>query len=301
MFHKLLVNIDDDTEHLPMVEKAARLAACGGHLELFCVAFQPLIRSAGVFSEEAERRSRHAYMTQCEGRLDHLAGRIRMDEARIGTDVCWDEKRAEAVLRKCERYNPDLLIYPVSNQPALLHHLLAPEDWRVLRDSPVPILLSRDRPWTEHPRIAVALDPFHPLNEPAALDGKLFGMAHRLVRELGGELHVLHAFDTLPQSAVFDEHRITDFAGLKEHVAQEHRARLEALLAPWQNEPGAAQLHLLQGELHQQVPRICDEQKIDLLIMGNVRRGALERLLVGSSAERVLDRVHCDLMVVKPD
>lgn len=301
MFHKLLVNIDDDTEHLPMVEKAAKLAACEGHLELFCVAFQSMIRSAGVFSEEAERRSRHAYMAQCEGRLDYLASRIRLDESRVSTDVCWDEKRAEAVLRKCERYNPDLLVYPVSNQPALLHHLLAPEDWKVLRKSPVPLLLSRDRPWPEHPRIAVALDPFHPLNEPAALDGKLFGMAHRLVRELEGELHVLHAFNALPQSAIFDEHRVTDFSGLQEHVAKEHRERLEALIAPWKHELGAAQLHLLQGELHHLVPRICEEQKIDLLIMGNVSRGVLERLLVGSSAERVLDRIQCDLMVVKPD
>ncbi|MBV1786479.1 universal stress protein [Marinobacterium sp. D7] len=301
MFHKLLVNIDDDTEHLPMVEKAARLAACEGDLELFCVAFQPLIRSAGVFSEEAERRSRHAYMTQCEGRLDYLADRIRLDPSRVGTDVCWDENRAEAVLRKCERYSADLLVYPVSTQPVLLHHLLAPEDWRVLRKCPVPLLLSRDRNWPEHPRIAVALDPFHPLDEPAALDGKLFGIAHRLVRELEGELHVLHAFNALPQSAVFDEHRITDFAGLQANVAKEHRERLEALLAPWQKEAGAALLHLLEGELHQRVPRICEEQRIDLLIMGNVRRGLLERLLVGSSAERVLDRIHCDLMVVKPD
>ncbi|MBR9882142.1 MAG: universal stress protein [Oceanospirillales bacterium] len=224
-----------------------------------------------------------------------------MDESRVGTDVSWDENRAAALLRKCERFNADLLVYPVSTQPALLHHLLAPEDWKVLRESPVPLLLSRDRPWPEHPRIAVALDPFHPRNEPASLDGRLFGMAHRLVRELEGELHVLHTYTALPQSAVFDEHRIADFEHMQEDVTREHRARLESFLEPWQKEPGAAELHLLEGELHQEVPRLCEELRIDLLIIGNVQRGLLERLLVGSSAERLLDRVHCDLMVVKPD
>ena len=85
----------------------------------------------------------------------------------------------------------------------------------------------------------------------------------------------------------------------RQHVERE-AAKLEAMLAPWRNEPGAAQLHLIEGELHHVVPDFVEQTGIDLLIVGNVPRGALDRLLSGSSAERLLDRVRCDLMVIKP-
>jgi universal stress protein E len=35
--------------------------------------------------------------------------------------------------------------------------------------------------------------------------------------------------------------------------------------------------------------------------MGAVSRSALERLFIGSTAEEVLDRVPCDLLIVKAD
>lgn len=301
MFQKLLVNIDEQKEHLEMLEKAVKLSGTHGHLELFCCAYQPFIKGAGVFNEEAEKRSRHAYMVQCEGRLDHLAERIRIDPQRIGTDIAWDDDGAHALLRKCERYGADLVIYPVELQSALLHHILAPEDWKVLRECPVPLLISRDRLWPAHPRIAVAIDPFHIRNEPASLDTKLMEMAGALATELDAELHVLHTYTMLPESAVFDEHQVTDFDYLQKKVVTEHQQRMDSLLAPWSKMDGAPEVHLLEGELHHLVPQFCKEQQVDLLLMGSVPRGALERLLLGSSAERILDKVSCDLMVIKPD
>lgn len=299
MFQKLLVNIEDEGEPLALLEKAARLVRTEGQLELFSCVSLPL-SLPGTGNAESEKRARHAYLTQCEGRLEHLAERIRLEPARIGTDVSWGRDRVEGLMKKCERFMPDLLLYPVAEESGLLRRLLLSDDWKLLRRIPVPMLLSRGRLWSEHPRIAVAIDPFHPRNEPAALDGKLFGMAHALASQLDGELHVLHTYEPLPQSAIFDEHRVTDFAGLQEDVIRQHRQQLETLLAPWQMEPGAAELHLLEGELHQQVAPFCEEQAIDLLLIGNVPRGTLDRLLLGSSAERVLDRIRCDLLVVKP-
>jgi universal stress protein E len=37
-----------------------------------------------------------------------------------------------------------------------------------------------------------------------------------------------------------------------------------------------------------------------VIVMGAISRRALERLFVGSTAEAVLDRLPCDVMIVKP-
>ncbi|MND09065.1 Universal stress protein E [compost metagenome] len=45
----------------------------------------------------------------------------------------------------------------------------------------------------------------------------------------------------------------------------------------------------------------CEEYRADLVVIGAVSRGALQRLALGSTAERVLDFVPCDLLIVNPD
>jgi len=35
-------------------------------------------------------------------------------------------------------------------------------------------------------------------------------------------------------------------------------------------------------------------------VLGAIARGRLREMLIGSTAERVLDRMHCDILVVKP-
>ncbi|MEO0632104.1 MAG: universal stress protein, partial [Planctomycetota bacterium] len=42
------------------------------------------------------------------------------------------------------------------------------------------------------------------------------------------------------------------------------------------------------------------EQRIDLMVMGAVSRGFLERTFIGNTAEQVLDRMPCDLLIIKP-
>jgi universal stress protein E len=39
----------------------------------------------------------------------------------------------------------------------------------------------------------------------------------------------------------------------------------------------------------------------DIVVLGAVARGAIRRFVLGSTAEQVLDRIACDLMIVKPE
>jgi universal stress protein E len=45
---------------------------------------------------------------------------------------------------------------------------------------------------------------------------------------------------------------------------------------------------------------VVERLRADLLVMGAVSRSRLQELFVGSTAERVLDHLGCDVLVVKP-
>ena len=42
------------------------------------------------------------------------------------------------------------------------------------------------------------------------------------------------------------------------------------------------------------------QQDADFLVMGAVARRGVKKLLLGSTAARVLDRLPCDLVIIKP-
>jgi universal stress protein A len=53
------------------------------------------------------------------------------------------------------------------------------------------------------------------------------------------------------------------------------------------------------GRAADEIARVADEQKVDLIVMGTHGRRGLSRLLLGSVAEGVLRRVACPVLFVK--
>jgi len=118
-----------------------------------------------------------------------------------------------------------------------------------------------------------------------------------------GELHVFHAFDITPVIAASTEAmmmpmalpivEITD-AMNAEHTAAVHELT-DAMRLPRER------VHVAQGGAREQLLALTDRLRADVVVMGAVSRSGLERLFIGSTAEEVLDRVPCDLLIVKAD
>jgi len=44
----------------------------------------------------------------------------------------------------------------------------------------------------------------------------------------------------------------------------------------------------------------AERVRADIVVMGAVSRSRLQRIFVGNTAERVLDHLPCDVLIVKP-
>ncbi len=60
-------------------------------------------------------------------------------------------------------------------------------------------------------------------------------------------------------------------------------------------------VRLEQGFAVELLPRLAETLGADLLVMGAISRSRLRELFIGSTAERILDRLHCDVLVVKSE
>ena len=300
-YKRLLVNLARDEHRGEVLQKMQRLLTSESEVELFSCVYHSQVESSHLFDSEGRQQAIQAVLRKVEKGLQCRVDKLEQQGVRAGADVYWDRDQAEGIVRKVLRYQPDLVLHALDSHPRMLGPLLAAADWRLLRQCPVPLLLGRTPRWPERPRVAAAIDPFHLDDRAAALDRKILTHADQLASQLGGELHVVHVFNTLPHSAIFDEHLVVDYEQLQKKVKAEHRQRIGEMIAPWQLEVGDPCVHLLEGEFHQLIPRWVEDESIDVLVMGSLARGFVDRLLIGSSAERLLDQVNSDLLIIKPD
>ena len=62
----------------------------------------------------------------------------------------------------------------------------------------------------------------------------------------------------------------------------------------------AEHVHLMSGYPDQLLPALARKIDAGLVVMGSIARNALQRIFIGSTTEKVLDKLPCDLLVLKP-
>jgi len=218
-------------------------------------------------------------------------------------DARWDHPLYHGVVAKAVEWRADLVVKDTHYHSALKRSILTNTDWSLIRNCPTALMLVKPRPPAARPCVLAAIDPLHERDASKSLDKKILATASALCAITGGELHAFHAFDITPVIAASTEAmmmpmalpivEITD-AMNAEHTAAVHELT-DALKLPRER------VHVVQGGAREQLLALTERLRVDVVVMGAVSRSGLERLFIGSTAEEVLDRVPCDLLIVKAD
>jgi universal stress protein E len=291
---------DTDQRAAPAVEKAAALArACGARLELFHAVSTPLfLPTQSLASADLEALKRDTIdLLQC--RLEKLAAAARRRRIAVTCSVAWDHPPHEAILRRADETGADLIVAqcPGGTRRGALMRLT---DWELLRNSERPVLLIRDpRPYRRS-LVLAAVDPAHAHAKPADLDAAILSSAQTVAHALRGALHVVFANHPSPVGLSYGNPLLGAFpTGLTyDDLRQQQRIAFDELMS------GSAvpdkRRHVHNGDAADVIPRAARDLDAQIVVMGAVSRSGLERLFIGNTAERVLTRLPCDVLVVKP-
>ncbi len=293
---RILVAIKDPGANaLPTVAKAARIArACDAHLELFHSIKASVYANTPAAYEKAlldlVDSQRHQYLQ----RLGRIAARLRLHGIKVSTAVEYDYPTHDAIVRRARLIGADLLVAGSHTAPGALRLT----DWELLRQCPLPVLLvKRSRPY-RHPNLLVAVDPGHAHAKPAQLDNELLSVGSALAQVLRGKVSVVHAYPpvVLGSAAV----NVADNVApqLEALAASDARIRFEHLLEA-SDVPRTCRY--LVGDLPgNAIEAVARRTRADIVVMGALSRSGLKRLFFGNTAERLFDRLPCDLLIVKP-
>jgi universal stress protein E len=292
------------TVSTPQARASAALAraveialACGARLELFHDISTPVpVELLGTRSNALATLKRNVRNAALQG-LEKLAISLREQGLRVTTAAEWDYPVHEAIVRRAVSSGADLIVTHQRGKHRL-PRLLAHTDWELLRESPLPVLLVKSRRPYRGGSLLAAIDPFHAFAKPSGLDARILEEGAVVGKALGIPLHVVHAYQPLPLPPKRRAGGMATADDIERNAGQHAQAAMDRALAPLSIRPGRA--HLVEGNPLNVIPATARRLRSAIVIMGAVSRSGLKRLLIGNTAESVIDELACDLLIVKP-
>jgi universal stress protein E len=298
----ILVIVDPTIENSAAVRKAARLAKTShARIELHVCDFAPELDAARFLDTPTLTVAVAPVAARHQVHLDRLAAALRATGLAVTTSVEFANPLHEGILRRVSALNPDLVVKDSHYHGALRRAFMSHTDWHLVRDCPVPLLLTKQADWHEPAQVAAAVDPNHPGDVGASVDHAIIDEAVAVAQALGTRACLVHVFSTLNLISVEPGIAVAplgpDLAAV-EVLRTLHQMQLEGIAA--RHGIPAADTRLIDGIVAYALPEFAADSGIDVLAIGAIARSRLHDRFIGSTADRVLDRIACDLLIVKP-
>ena len=299
---RVLAVVDPTASFHPCVERAAWLARhTPTRIELLISDYAPQLadpRSHGAAAADAKA----ALADRHRKRLEQIAAPLRGEGLAVEVDARWDHPLHDSIVRKAEEIGADLVIKDTHFHSVLNRSVFSNTDWSLIRNCAATLWLVKPRPPGQKPCFVAAVDPLHERDKPADLDKRILSSARALSDALQGEVHVFHAFDITAALAVSTDSMTMPIAlptnEFADAIRAEHTEAVERFCKA--HRVAADRTHILQGGTRQQLLALTDRLRADAVVIGAISRSGLKGFFIGNTAEDVLDRLNCDLVIVKP-
>jgi universal stress protein E len=176
-----------------------------------------------------------------------------------------------------------------------------PVDMELLRRCPCPVLLVRQGAGGPHPRMVAAINSSTDEECEHALNRKIVEMTLRLSELEQGLPIVLQAWAPFAEGLIRDHSSADDFAAYVSGVRERTAADLRRFVQSVSSRGMPIQTVHRRGEPEDVILEFVVSEGVDVVVMGTKARSGIAGVLIGNTAERVLRRLPCSVLAVKPD
>ena len=289
----ILIDIDAAVDH-PALEQAVFLAArCKSTLKIVDVL--PWV-PAGV---------RHFLTRDLEDEIvDHRSQRLKGIAATVQDVAVTTEllrgRPGTALVQEVLRAGHDLLVRAHGRDAEAGPRPFGAVDMELLRHCPCPVWLVGRQiphdPW----RILAAVHANPEEADQQELNEAIVNWALTLREFRQGQVTILQAWALYGASLLRSRMPPAKYAELVEAARRTEHEALVQCLEPFQERlPGVA-VELVPGEPEEAIVRFVESHGIDVVVMGTVARTGIAGLVMGNTAERVLQRLRGSVFAIKP-
>lgn len=261
---KIFVVLDPHRLVQPALEKAEWLAERNSaELELYCTVWDPANRSLALQQQLVERT---------RAWIERISEPARAAGLRLAVRVEANEDWRRAIAAAAASSGADLVIKTASPRGALRRRFMKTSDWTLLRNCARPVLLVNEQQ-RDNPRVVLAAVKVDPADSVyASLNARVIELAHRVAALLEAELHAVTVYKG--DGMWFDRQRFADACRLP-------RSRV----------------HATEGSSYEGIAEIAASIGAGVVIVGSAPKPT-GGSVIGATAERVIDEVDSDVVVL---
>lgn len=228
--------------------------------------------------------------------LDKLAADLASRGLKVTTRLLVG-KSSDEIGKEAVRGKYDLVVVGTRKRSSTSRALFGSTCNKLIRICPMPVWVVKPDEVRDVREVLVASD-----FSDIALKATKVGVA--IAKWLNAKLFVTHAlefpFEAYLHTAGVSEIEVNKYRRRMHEEAQQNLEQ-QLSLSDHRTLQQGAKIEILEGAPDAVIPKVVDEEKIDVLVIASHGRSGFSGLLLGNTAERLLPHVHCSLLVIKPD
>ncbi|GGI95661.1 universal stress protein [Halopseudomonas pertucinogena] len=239
------------------------------------------------------------HLLVCENRRDHsavleeLCASLETAGITASFTQAWHNNLTDTIIRTLMAHGCGLVIKQHTPDNPLKKALLTPEDWKLLRYCPAPVLLAKGSALWLQGKVLAAVDLGDHDDQHQSLHRSIVSHAADIARMINGELHLLSAHPAPMLSAVNPIYQ------LRETILEVYGEKARRYVEEY--EISERNTHIDEGPADALIPRVAEQIGACVTVIGTVARTGISGALIGNTAEVVLDQLSGDVLVLKPD
>lgn len=239
------------------------------------------------------------HLLVCENRHDHkpmledLCNALEAVGIKAEYTQAWHSNMTDTIIQTLTAKGCGLVIKQHFPDNPLRKALLTPDDWKLMRYCPAPILLVKSSTSWMEGKVLAAVDLGSRSDQHYVLHDALVSNAAEIAEMIRGELHLVTAHPAPMLSAANPVYQLSEDIMNK---YREKAARYRDL-----HSVSDSNMHISEGPADTLIPKVAEEIGACVTIIGTVARTGISGALIGNTAETVLDQLKGDVLVLKPD
>ncbi|MBO1519451.1 universal stress protein UspE [Oceanisphaera pacifica] len=299
-YQHILVVIDPVAETQPALHRAVSVAALQeqADITLFMPIYDFSYEMTSILSSTERDEMREGVLQGREEWLKTLLTPYANSKIKFNLKVVWHSRPFEAIIQQVEEAQHDLVVKSTHKHTLIQSFIFTPTDWHLLRKCPCPVLLVKEQDWRMGGNVLAAVNCSSDEEEQASLNSKIITESAEVARLLSANLHLVNAYPVTPVNMALE---LPDFdpSVYKAAVKKHHERTLYEYAVRF--DVASDHLHLEEGLAEEVIPECAEKTQASLVILGSVGRTGFSAALLGNTAEHVVDKLACDVLVLRPD
>jgi universal stress protein E len=299
---KILLCVHPDFTDLDMVDRTAGIAnKTGASIRVNHVISDYPEDTREWWNVRNPEKLHKKIVAERQGFVDGIVQRVRDKGVdNVDSQLRWGRDFIE-IIHEVLRNHYDLVVLTARHTQKLAKMMLECPSLQLMRLCPCNLWVTRGNVQRRTKRIAAALAGEGGRAQCSGLNAKILQTAALIAQAEDSTLHVVHALPVYGGKGVKGDKLRPDLAAYVEELRKDVATQCTPLVKESGVSVREENVHLVLGRPGIALPEWAKAQGVDLVVMGTKARSGVPGLLVGNTAEKIMDQLDCGVLVVKPD